>query len=270
MNTKDYYSVLDIVKGASPQEVKEAYRKLAFRYHPDRNAGEAAAVERMKEINEAYAVLSDPEKRARYDLMREQYGASAYDRFRQSYSEADIFRNSDIGQVFEEMARSFGFRGFEEIFRDAHGRYRTTEFRGPGIFGKIIIFGPGMGWGGRRAGREVSGQGAAGYGATGQPGILARAMGALGRFALKKIMGAAQGGDIHDRLTLDEGEAERGGRVDYMDQRMGRRLAITIPPGIKDGQSVRLRGMGRGGGDLYLKVEIRRSVARRLKELLKL
>ncbi len=269
MNTKDYYGVLDIEKGASPQEVKEAYRKLAFRYHPDRNAGEAAAVERMKEINEAYAVLSDPEKRARYDLMREQYGASAYDRFRQSYSEQDIFRNSDIGQVFEEMARSFGFRGFEEVFRDAHGRYRTTEFRGPGIFGKFVIFGPGTGWGGRGE-REVPGQGAAGRGLTGQPGILARAMGALGRFALKKIMGAAQGGDVHDTLTLDEREAAAGGRVDYLDQRSGRRLALTIPPGIKGGQSVRLRGMGRGGGDLYLKVEIRRSVARRLKELLKL
>ena len=268
MNTKDYYRVLDVEKRASTPEIKEAYRRLAFRYHPDRNAGEAAAVEKMKEINEAYAVLSDPEKRARYDLMREQYGASARDRFRQSYSEQDIFRNSDIGQVFEEMARSFGFRGFEEVFRDIHGHYRTTEFRGPGIFGKIIIFGPGMGWGGRRPGREVRGQGETGYGLTEQPGILARAMGALGRFALKKMMGAAQGGDTHDRLTLDEREAERGGRVDYLDQRRGRRIAITIPPGIKDGQSVRLRGMGNGGGDLYLRVEVRRSLVKKLKELL--
>ena len=269
MNTKDYYLVLEIEKGAGPQEIKEAYRKLALQYHPDRNEGDPAAVEKMKEINEAYAVLSDTEKRARYDMLAEQYGASAHDRFRQAYSEQDIFRNSDIGQIFEEMARSFGVRGFEEVFRD-HGVCRTREFRGPGIFGKVIIFGPGMGWGGQRgARREVPHGNHAGRELAGQPGILARAVGALGRYAMKRLMGVGQGGDMHDRLTLDDGEAGRGGRVEYLD-RMGRRLAITIPAGIKDGQSVRLRGMGQGGGDLYLKIEVKRSIVKKVKELLKI
>ncbi len=217
MNTKDYYLVLEIEKRAGAQEIKDAYRKLAFQYHPDRNEGDPAAVEKMKEINEAYAVLSDPEKRARYDMLAEQYGPSAHDRFRQAYSEQDIFRNSDIGQIFEEMARSFGVRGFEEVFSD-HGVYRTKEFRGPGMFGRVIIFGPGMGWGGRRARREVAGDGQAGRELTGQSGILARAVGALGRFAMKRLMGVGQGGDMHDRLTLDEGEADRGGRVEYLDR----------------------------------------------------
>src|SRR5208337_4348175 len=119
--------------------------------HPDRNGGEAAAVEKMKEINEAYAVLSDREKRERYDALQQQYGPHAYDRFRQSYSEQDIFRGSDVNQIFEEMARAFGFRGFEEVFRGSYGqRYRTAEFRGPGMFGRVIVFGSGS----RAEGRE--------------------------------------------------------------------------------------------------------------------
>ncbi len=63
MNGKDYYEVLDIGFEATGKEIKEAYRRLAFQYHPDRNASDPDAVERMKSINEAYAVLSDPAKR---------------------------------------------------------------------------------------------------------------------------------------------------------------------------------------------------------------
>ncbi len=154
VSQKNYYRTLDVEKTAGQREIKEAYRKLAFLYHPDRNKGEAAAVEKMKEINEAYAVLSDPEKRDRYDLMQQQYGIGAHDRFRQSYSEQDIFRGSDINQIFEEMAKTFGFRGFEEIFRDIPGHYRTTEFRGPGLFGRVIVFGPGFRRSNRTSGPE--------------------------------------------------------------------------------------------------------------------
>jgi curved DNA-binding protein len=261
LNRKDYYQVLGVEKTAGRQEVKEAYRKLAFTYHPDRNKGEAGAVERMKEINEAYAVLSDPEKRARYDQIREQYGSTAYNRFRQSYSEQDIFRGSDIGQIFEEMARTFGFRGFEEVFRDLQGHVRVTDFHRPGMFGRIVVFGRGM----ERSGRFT------GQGAPARPaGFLAWAAGALGRFALKKIMGADQKGDVYETLTLDEHEAAGGGRVDYLDQKRGRRMTITVPAGMREGQLIRLRGMGKDGGDLYLRIEIRRSLLKKVRELLKL
>ena len=141
MDRIDYYEILEIDKEASPQKIKESYRRLAFQYHPDRNNGDTGAVERMKAINEAYAVLSDPEKRSRYDGLRQSYGYSAYDRFRQSYSEEDIFRGSDIGQIFEEMARSFGIRGFEEVFRASYGQgYRTFEVRRPGFVGRGFVF----------------------------------------------------------------------------------------------------------------------------------
>ncbi len=262
---KDYYQILDVAKASGQQEIKEAYRKLAFQYHPDRNRGEAAAVEKMKEINEAYAVLSDREKRNRYDVLQQQYGVGAHDRFRQSYSEQDIFSGSDINQIFEEMAKRFGFRGFEEIFRDFPGQYHTTEFRGPGRFGRVIVFGTGF----RRAGRPPRPE------RSGQPGIVARMVSRLGRYALGKVLGniGAGGKDIYRTLTLDEQEAMQGGKVAYLDEGRSRRINITIPPGMKEGQLVRLRGMGGGGGaggDLYLKVAIRRPVLKRIREFLKL
>jgi curved DNA-binding protein CbpA len=100
MNQKDYYNILGVDRDASQQAIKEAYRKLAFQYHPDRNTGDPAATEKMKDINEAYAVLSDVSKRREYDLLRSQYGSFAYERFRQSHTDDDIFRGSDINQIF--------------------------------------------------------------------------------------------------------------------------------------------------------------------------
>ncbi len=67
MNGKDYYQTLGVDREASQQQVKEAYRRLAFQYHPDRNMGDAGVTQRMMEINEAYAVLGDPKKRKQYD-----------------------------------------------------------------------------------------------------------------------------------------------------------------------------------------------------------
>ena len=63
MQQKDYYKILEVDENATQQQIKEAYRKLAFQYHPDRNKDNPSAVEKMKEINEAYSVLSNPQKR---------------------------------------------------------------------------------------------------------------------------------------------------------------------------------------------------------------
>ena len=264
MNQEDYYEVLEVEKNAGTQQIKEAYRRLAFQYHPDRNKGDPGSAEKMKSINEAYAVLSDREKRERYDSLRLQYGPNAYDRFKQSYSEQDIFSNSDINQVFEEMARAFGFRSFNEVFRESYGRWsKTTEFRGPGMFGRVIVFGPG--------GRSDRGEGTE---LAPNQGILARAANRLAQYFLKKAIGRAtgKGADIYETITLDEREAGRGADVVYLDQRRSREVKIAIPPGIREGQTIRLKGMGSGPdgrGDLYLKVEIRRPLLRKVRNLLK-
>ena len=269
MSQKDYYEALGVDRDATPHKVKEAYRKLAFRYHPDQNRGNPAALARMKEINEAYAVLSDPDKRREYDTLSHEYGPSAYDRFRQTHSDQDIFRGSDINQVFQEMTRAFGFRGFEEVFRESYGQgYQSFEFRRPGVFGRVIFYGPGF----RRTQRQVSP-------AEGSPlpGLSTGILGKLLGYALKKVWGiepARKGRDWYEVITLTPWQAMQGEKIRYIHRRKGRELMVTIPPGVGNGQKLRLKGMGEKGkgggepGDLYLKVLVKKPLFQRIRELL--
>ena len=96
----EYYEKLGISKNASAAEIKKAYRKLALQYHPDKNNGDKEAEKKFKEISEAYAVLSDPEKKQQYDT----YGSTG---FHQRYSQEDIFSNFDINDILKQ----FGFGG---------------------------------------------------------------------------------------------------------------------------------------------------------------
>jgi len=106
----DYYEVLGVKKDSSTQDIKKAYRKLAMKYHPDRNKGDKEAEEKFKKVSEAYAVLSDPEKRKQYDT----FGASG---FQQRYSQEDIFRGFDLGDILKE----FGLGGMGGSFRTSGG-----------------------------------------------------------------------------------------------------------------------------------------------------
>jgi len=117
---KDYYAVLGVEKTADIEQIKKAYRKLAVKYHPDKNPGDKAAEERFKEITEAYAVLSDKEKRRQYD----QFGEAG---FHQRFSQEDIFRNVDLNDIFRE----FGFGGddlFGQLFGGRGGAFRSGAF----------------------------------------------------------------------------------------------------------------------------------------------
>ncbi|MDA3895534.1 MAG: J domain-containing protein [Desulfobacteraceae bacterium] len=100
MAQKDYYKSLGVGKEASAGDIKKAYRKLALKYHPDHAAGDKAKEDKFKEISEAYAVLSDAEKRKKYDT----YGSEG---FSQNFSQEDIFRGSNI----EDILKEFGFGG---------------------------------------------------------------------------------------------------------------------------------------------------------------
>lgn len=268
MNGRDYYEILEITNGATDKEIKDSYRRLAFQYHPDRNSSDPGSLERMKEINEAYAVLSDPAKRQRYDSLRTSYGNSAHDRFREGYSENDIFRDSDINQIFEEFSRAFGFRGFEDIFREAYGSgFRTFEFRNGGLFGRGFVY-----TGGRRndESRDAS-----------LPGIkqrmVSRLVGKLAGYALKRMTGFGldQEIDTYDSLRLTPAQAKNGGKIPYTDKKNSRTVLITIPPGVTEGQTIRLRGLGSVNGpffppgDLYLKIEVRKPLLQKIKAFLK-
>lgn len=110
----DYYEVLGVDKKAAPAEIKKAYRKLALKYHPDKNQGNKEAEEKFKQISEAYAVLSDQEKRQQYDT----YGSEG---FQQRYSQEDIFRGADLGDILREFGINFGGGGGRTFnFRTSH------------------------------------------------------------------------------------------------------------------------------------------------------
>jgi curved DNA-binding protein len=126
MSAKDYYKILKVRKEASQDEIKKAYRKLAMKYHPDHNRGDSSAEERFKEINEAYAVLSDVDKRKQYDM----FGAEGFHR---QFRQEDIFRNFDFGNVFEEMG--FGSDDvFGRMFGGTGARRRGSQTRGPQFY----------------------------------------------------------------------------------------------------------------------------------------
>jgi DnaJ-class molecular chaperone len=262
MSPNDYYQILDIDQKASPKQIKGAYRKLAFKYHPDRNSKNPEAAEKMKRVNEAYAVLSDSAKRREYDSMRHQFGSSAYSQFRQNYSEQDIFSGSDINQILEQMARTFGLRGFDEIFKEFYGQgYRHYEFRKPGFFAKSYHFaGP----------RQTRGMNYSGL-------PLQGSIGKLTRFFLKQFSGIElpeDGADHNDTISLGPELARQGGPYAYHLRKKDKKLVVKIPPGVKHNQHIRLAGMGEDGkgdgktGDLYLKVRIRKPLLQRLKDFI--
>jgi len=122
MAEKDYYKILGVGKSASDEEIKKAYRKLAMKYHPDHAKGDKASEEKFKELSEAYAVLSDKEKRQQYDT----FGSAG---FQQRYSQEDIFRGFDISDILKE----FGFGG-SEFSSGRRGGTRFT-FAGGSPFG---------------------------------------------------------------------------------------------------------------------------------------
>jgi len=260
MEQKDYYDILGIAKEANQKEIRDAYRRLALMYHPDRNRDRPDAAARMKEVNESYAVLSDPQKRREYDAIRQAYGSSAYGQFRQSYSEQDIFRGSDIQQIFEELSRAFGYRGFDDVFRESYGSgYQTFEFRRPGAFGRVFV-------GGFRASQGPPG---------GAP--LGGYLGKWIRYGLKKKWGIElpeKGPNLQDRIVISPELARLGGRVQYLCRKTNRELLVTIPANMRAAQQLRLKGMGkpgRGGGeagDLYVTVQLRNPWIQKIRDVL--
>lgn len=202
---RKYYDTLGVPTDADDKAIKKAFRALAQKYHPDRNAGDATAEAKFKEVNRAYEVLSDKEKRKLYDEFGDDAEKLGFDP-----EKARGYRDwrAQGGQGFD------GGLDMEELLRQ--------------------MFGGGMGGGGFGGGGFGGGRGAP--------------------------RGPAKGRDISAEMTIDFRTAVRGGeRVIGLD---GRQVTVRIPPGVKDGGSLRLRGQGlagaRGGpsGDLLLSLTV--------------
>jgi molecular chaperone DnaJ len=249
---RDYYEVLGVERNASVQEIKSAYRKMAIRYHPDRNAGDPEAEEMFKEAAEAYAVLSDPDKRARYDRFGHSaasggFGAGGFD--------PSVFGDfSDVlGDLFG-FGAGFGRRGGRTVVAGADLRYDlkiSFEEAAFGVEPKLRI--PRL----ERCER-CSGTGSAG----GQPPDACATCSGRGqiRFSQGFFTVARTCPQCHGsgQIVSDPCPACSGdGRVEAE-----RSIQVRVPPGVDTGARLRLAGEGehgaRGGppGDLYVVVHV--------------
>jgi len=270
---KDYYAVLGVTRSASTDEIKKAYRKLARELHPDRNPGDKDAEERFKAVSEAYDVLSDDRKRREYDEMRSLFGSGAFRRNARSGAGGVPFDLSDLlggGGTRAGGDRLFGGGGlsdlFGSIFSGATGARRgptrgrdvetevTLDFAQAvkGTMLPITLRAPGIcdtcrGTGGRpgtipRTCTQCRGS-----------GLVTRSE---GTFSLAEPCRQCQGvGTIVEEKCP---ECRGTGGVTKT-----RTLNVRIPPGVSDGQRIRLAGRGepgdRGGpaGDLLVLVRVR-------------
>ena len=260
MESRDYYEILGVSKEAGAAQIKAAYRDLAFKYHPDRNKGESGSADKMKQVNEAYAVLSDAKKRRDYDSLHQQYGSNhAYNHFRQSYSDQDIFSGTDIHKVFDEFAQSFGFRNFDDISREFYGKKGNVfESKDSNIHLKGFFF-----FGTLNLGKFSN---------------KINFLGNIARIAQALLQNRSsdgipqQGKDLHDKIQIHPDLAEKGGPFAYYHPWRSKKLVVKIPPKVRDGQQIRLAGMGEKGngetGDLYLKIETASSLMSKLKKYL--
>lgn len=258
---RDYYEVLGVSKGATDEEIKKAYRKLAKQNHPDMNPGDKAAEERFKEINEAYGILSDPEKKARYD----QFGHTGVD---PSYGGGGGFGGFDMGDI--DLGDIFG-SFFGGGFGGGGSARRNGPQKGESLRAGLTITFEEAAFGCTKeldlnrteTCEECHGSGCeAGTTAETCPdcrgaGVVRIQRGA-GGFAFSTTTTCSKcrgtGRIIHSPCKKCGG----AGSI-----RRKKRVSVTIPAGIDDGQAVSLRGQGNAGtnggpaGDLIVGIRIK-------------
>ena len=264
---RDYYEVLGVSKGASDDEIKKAYRKLAKKYHPDMNPGDKEAEAKFKEVNEAYSVLSDEQKRARYDQFGHagvdpNYGAGGPGGGFGGFDMGDI----DLGDIFGSFFGGGGFGGF-----GGGGARRNGPQKGESLRANLTITFEEAAFGCEKEINlnrteecdECHGSGC-------QPGTTAetcpdcrgtgvvRVQQRTGGFAFSSTAACTRcrgtGKIIHSPCKSCGGS----GSV-----KKSKRITVTIPAGIDDGQAVSLRGQGNAGknggpaGDLIVGVRVK-------------
>ena len=246
MEYKDYYAVLGVPRTASQTEIKKAYRKLAREHHPDAKPGDTASDRRFKDVNEANAVLSDPDKRKQYDAL----GANW-----------ETFSRAGAGAGGNPFAGFTGFGGTGgQAGQAGNVRYEFRSSGDPGEFSDFfrMFFGGEGGFADVASARSGAGRAGGSAGTIDLEDFLA-GMGAgvqsgRGRATSSQARPAAKPRhEAQAEITLDEAFHGTTRLVDVD----GKRLEITIPPGADTGTRIRLTGKGPGGGDLHIVVRQR-------------
>jgi curved DNA-binding protein len=297
MEYKDYYKVLGVNKNASQDEIKKAYRKLAVKYHPDKNPGDKKAEEKFKEITEANEVLGDPEKRKKYDTLGanwKQYehadfsgagGGFGGQRGGQSYYEYngnadDLFGGGGFSDFFNSFfgggGSERGFGGFQKEMpgRNIEGEATITLQEAFTGTERIIDLGteklkvkikPGA-----YEGLVLKSKGKGMKGRSGKAGDLYITVHIQPNHIFKRT-----GNDLHIDVSVDVFTLMTGGKVPVTT--LSGEVTITVPEGSQNGKKFRLKGKGmpvyneQGVGDLYIKVEAKlpESFTAEQKELIK-
>jgi molecular chaperone DnaJ len=247
--SKDYYQVLGVSETATVDEIKKAFRRLAKQYHPDRNPNNAQAAERFKEINEAHDVLSDPEKRKKYDQLR-RYGAFAGADRGAGPGGGGAYGNSGVDFDLSDLS-SLGGLGdlFSSIFgRRGSGRTEEEDEIEVALGGRVPIVLPMT-----EVCPTCSGSGAA-PGATLSTCPECKGKGTIsfgqGGFAVQRPCPVCRGkGKVpSQRCPTCSGSGE---------VTVQKRLVITVPPGTDDGTRLRLKGQGtKGKGDVVVVTQV--------------
>jgi DnaJ-class molecular chaperone len=254
MEYRDYYATLGVDKGASQADIKKAYRRLARKHHPDVNKGDAAAEQRFKEISEANEVLSDPQKREAYERL----GADWATYQRAAAAAGDPFAGAagrgPGGMRFEFRGSSADLSGFSDFFRTFFGAGGSAARSGSaasgaggGSPGADSLYGAGAGTAydfeplfGGLGGDSGAGHAASGFG-TGSA-----------RGTRRAPYRAPADATADTTVSLDE--VLRG--TERHIEQGGKRLEVKIPPGVADGQRIRLSGKAEGGGHVYITVHV--------------
>lgn len=228
MPKKDYYSILGVPRGASDDDIKKAYRKLAMQFHPDRNPGkEKWANDKFKEINEAYGVLGNPDKRKQYD----QFGTTG--------DASDIFGSHTTSATFEDLMKEFGGQGLRYDFLD-------------NIFGEFLR---GRGFSFRQYGRS-GGTERIIFNVPEDENI----QNLFTQAQRNRTRTRPRYADVNYEISITAEQAEKGMEKDLV--RKGKRLRVKIPAGIKSGTRIRLQNarMTTDGlpGSIYIKVIVKK------------
>ncbi len=221
---KDYYKILGVSESASDDEIKKVYRKLAVKYHPDKNPGNKEAESKFKEISAAYYVLSDPKRKKEYDQIRKYGGAQA-----SNFAGAQGF-------TFEDLLRQFGSGGGRGRSASSGGQYSA--------FGDIFedLFS------GNRGGSSAYRQ----YTAGGNP---------YQQYGGAQAEAEDADADVVVNLRISKEKAEKGGEVTFRSPE-GKTISVKIPPRTRAGQKLRLTRQGRlcptcnHEGDLILQIKV--------------